>query len=296
MTVHRKFKFYPSDALDRTPMPYRWTSYARRFAAYQWFVARLHEYMEKHPSEDEYRFWEYLNGTSSIHNSEPDPIHNQDEPFRRLRMLFMHVGTDSGRGKFLRYCKLRSWSDLDKGFIVPVAHTDDFPKQSWFELRGRKFKVSPNPSHPPATWIMSGAVEVNYAGDCWRVSIEYGYEHDSSHWFYRIGQRSGEDLSSFSKRVDTELEKLLEPETEMPSTRLQRDRDWTRAKTSVRELFYGDGTLLGNYDWDKDLATQLVTVPGTSLLANRIRLTKPRLRTLQRWIQESKVKNAANRN
>ena len=179
VVLHRRFQFRPSwimvDALGgyASMSPMKW------FAIYQWFVQRLLEYQKQKKDS----FYEYLNGTSSINNECVYAMRDAREPRRRLAMLLAHVGEEYGHGDFLRFCDLKEWSDLNKPITVSLPHTRIFPRLSWFELRGRVFKVSPNECHPKATWIMSGAVRPHYKGKLWEIKIEYGYIHDSSHWW-----------------------------------------------------------------------------------------------------------------
>ena len=289
--MHRKFKFTPSAAITDRLNTYSGLSIARQFAAYQWYAGKLDAWHESRQKKDRnFRArWEYLNATSSIHNSEPDPIYGFDAPFKRLAMAFSSAGDPrEGIGDFLRFCKLKTFADLSKPLIIPVAHTDEFPPRSWFELRGRQFKVSPNSCHPPATWIMSGAVQINRRGTLWKLRIEYGYIHDSSHWFYEIYQDKTETLDKFVVRANSELDSLLVPESDWMYTgshRLAAERDWQSSYAALRTIFCDHHYQMG--DWELKLADLLAGLDGPGISSRRIRLTKTRLRTLENWITES---------
>lgn len=290
MTLHRKFKFTPADAVRERLGQYTATDSVRWFAAYQWYVRKLYAWGSQRRDKAgrlEGTPYEYLNATSSINNHEPYPIYDWKQPLQRLADLMGNVGNERGAGEFLRYCGLVGWEDLAKPFIITAPYLDgrEFPRPSWFEMRGRHFKVSPNPCHAQATWVMSGAVQLNYTGELWQVVIEYGYVHDDSHWFVHIRQAKDEPLDVFAERADEEIEKLLQPDNRVPQFRLQDERDWSQARKSLRGVFYdSDYRLIG---WEETLADLLAKVGGTSMRAHKIPLTAARLATLRRWAKSA---------
>jgi hypothetical protein len=284
MTLHRRFKFTPANAVRERLGQYTATDSVRWFAAYQWYVRQLYAWGSQHRDKVgrlEGTPYEYLNATSSISNHEPYPIYDWKQPLQRLADLLGNVGNERGAGEFLRHCGLDSWEDLAKPFIITVPYADEFPRPSWFEMRGRHFKVSPNPCHEKATWVMSGAVQLNYAGELWQVVIEYGYLHDDSHWFKHIRQKKDEPLDVFTARADAEIEELLRPDTKIAQFRLQDERYWQEARKALRGVFYdSEYRFIG---WEEEVADLLAGINGTSLPAHKIPLTAARLTTLRRW-------------
>lgn len=135
---------------------------------------------------------------------------------------------------------------------------------------------------------MSGAVQVNRRGTPWKLRIEYGYIHDSSHWFYEIHQDKAETLEAFVVRVNGELESLLVPEDNWiyrGAHRLASERDWQASYAALRTIFWDRNYMMG--DWELKLADQLAGLEGPGIGSRKINLTKTRLRTLENWIKES---------
>jgi hypothetical protein len=273
--LHRRFKFVPATALIRSVGPYAWAvTNAQWFAAYQWFMHRLCEWKKRS------RPYEVLNGTSSINNHAPDPLHSFYEPTRRLAILFAQVGSDSIGADFLRYCRIRKWADLGRPITIALPHTDRFPHASWFEMVGRTFKTSPNDCHPQATWVQNAAVEIDNNGQLWGLRVEYGYRHDASSWYHRIPQNLKERLDDFVQRANVEMDALLTPD-ERGRFRVDDERDWHRSRRALQDLFWDEHSY--KPFWEHDMADLLSGVKGTSLTANRIVLTPRRMATLKRW-------------
>jgi hypothetical protein len=189
---------------------------------------------------------------------------------------------------FLRYCGFKKFNDLSKPIIVTVPHDDEFPKRSWFDLRFRSFKKSPNEFHPQATWIMSIGLKLSKDGKTWGLQITYGYKHDSSNWYYYIWQDKKESLGEFVKRCDDEIESLLLPEEKIAQFRAYDERVWQTRRKALDDIF-GDSQYLSSIGWDEEIADILLKIDGAGVHGHKIPLTKKRLMVLRRWA-ESAVK------
>lgn len=274
--IKRRFKFCPADIIRGHAGPYR----GEAIGVWQWFVKQLEASAPSHKRPP----FEWINGTSSINNSAPYPTGGEDfwvEPIRRTRQLLMHAGQNDPVGRFLRrHCQIPSWAALNRSIIATVQTSDEFPNSEWFQMQGRKFKKSPNSCHAQATSVFGAMLELT--GDGWTVSVEYGYPHDSSHWFWRVRQAPGERLDDFSARVDAEIEAVMEPD--LNPSRSYSERAWWESYRALKGVFYDKNFTMP--DWENKLADAINKIDGSSNDAHRIRLTKSRLATLKRWALE----------
>jgi hypothetical protein len=289
--TRRRFTFIPADVLCDYGGPYR----GQALAMWQWFVQRLAESgigRGRHSTP-----YEWINGTSSINNHEPNPIGGEEfwkEPRRRVVDLLLHTGRDDGPGRFLRkHCGIPSWASLTKPIIVPIQTSDEFPTAeflgpSWFTMGGRTFKKSPNSCHSEATWVQDAELELNDIATLWRLKVEYGYPHDSSSWYWRVAQEKGERLDAFAARVNQRIEEAMTPDTN-PGVRREKVREWGRTYEALRGVFYEPTYRFCG--WEDSLSDEINRIDGSSLMDSRITLTGRRIATLKKWAKETAKKS-----
>ena len=282
--IKKWFKFVPADAITDRGL----YSNGEWLAAWQWLVRHLAA-LKRMQRRDYGIPYEWINNTSSIHNSGPDPISEGSEHCshvarKRIADLLKHAGEKSGRGKFLSSIGLPSWASLMKPVLVTVQTSDEFPRLDWFQMRGRIFKVSPNSVHPKATWVSGAALKLQWEGTRWALVVEYGYPHDGSRWYWNIIQNAGERIDDFAARADAEVEAAMEPDT-YPHGRICRERAWNNIYKSLTAAFADTPKFL--HDWEDQLADVMVDIPGGGVVCHKIALDGPRFGTLMRWARQT---------
>ena len=228
---------------------------------------------------------EVLNDTSSINNSEFDPLGSQQQAQQTLAKLFLMAGTDCGRGAFLRRCGIRRWADLAKPICVegrPCKRC--FAYSITYDVCERKLTApGPNPCYPWAVYAQSASFHFGAYDRLWHFDLSYGYSRDSSSWDTGVVQGRKESLRTFmDETVPKWLEERLEPEWDS-GPRQQRNRDYVRLTSAVAEVFAWE---CGKRDLTIDaLVDSLLGVDGYALTAHRMSLTGRRLGTLRRWMR-----------
>jgi hypothetical protein len=277
-----RFKIIPADVLTGAYVPGE-----HLLAMWQWFVQRLHD---AGPDANGYVPYEFINGTSSIHNTEPYPISGDDEGWqeevrRRLSQLLERAGHNCFREcKFLRkHCNLPDWSSLARPMWVGVRTDEAFPDPAWFTIAGRTFRVSPNECHKKDTFAQRGELLLDRSGKLWGYQVVYSYPHESSSWYWRIWQKPGQSLAAFTDEVSREIDIAMTPDAD-PRERAYREQEWRRIHKAVETLFYGD--------YEGVLADAMVGISGGAGRVGRIAMSPERLRTLKAWVTADRRKEA----
>lgn len=276
--MKQRFTFTPANILRGFGGPYR----CEAVGAWQWFVQQLAESGAK--GSYGYIPYEWINGTSSINNSRPDPFGCEEfweEPNRRMRQLLLCAGQRNSIGNFLkRKCGIPSWASLERKIFANVKTCLEFPNEDWFGMSGRTFRRSPNSCRAGATFVHDARLELDGDGKLWSLSVEYGYPHDSSSWFWRVKQEDGERLDAFAKRVEDEIDNAMEPDPE-PSKRRYLARMWGETYAGLRGVFYDEG--MKCIGWENLLADSINHISALGLAQSRIPLTPQRMAVLKRW-------------
>lgn len=247
------------------------------YMAYEWLCRKMLE-LKKTGFQD-------LNATSSINNSEFNPMRRCDAPLKCIGYLLRH-----GMGfwkrepsEFLVSLGIRRWSDLDKIILIKGRRPTIFPKTSWFKIRGRRFKGRPNSCHPKAKWVSGFSVQFCHYRKRWTASIDYGYRYDDG-WEVKLEQNYHEHLDSFTKRIDAWLEEKLGPENEWEASSRERyERNCHCVRDAWEELFYeNDIPFIEN-----EMADLIAKIPGGACTESHIFINKQRLATLKKWAKDT---------
>jgi hypothetical protein len=288
----KRFKIIPADVLTGAYVPGE-----RLLAMWQWFVQRLRD---AGPDANGYVPYEFINGTSSIHNTEPYPIDGdaegwnekswQDKVRRRLSQLLKRAGHDCFREcEFLReHCNLRDWKSLARPMWIGVRTDEAFPDPAWFAIEGRTFRISPNECHKKATFAQRGELLLDRSGKLWGYQVVYGYPHDSSSWHWRIWQKPGQSLAEFTAEVNRAISDAMTPDPD-PRGRTYQEREWWRIHGALNDVFHW-GTAPAS--WEETLADALIGIEGGAMRVGRIAMSPERLRTLKAWVTADRRKEA----
>lgn len=218
---------------------------------------------------------EILIDTSGINFWEFGPLASQSDAATVLAKLFASVGTGSPRGRFLRKCGIRKWSDLAKPICVkgwecklPIG----------YDVRERRLREpGPNEFHPKAVFGQSCFYQFG-TDRRWRFVLRYGYSRDPSSWSLVLRQ-GREALSTFvRKSVPRWLDERLELEQWWDTARTHANREFDRLTSAVETLFTWESL-------DPEWNTTEALVQDMMKHRRRLGLTKRRLGSLRRWAQ-----------
>lgn len=255
---------------------------SRFYPAGDWFMA--YEWLCRKIMDFNHGEFEKLNATSSINNSQFNPIYDTDVPCERIAYLCKHgLGFWGGEVEpFLVYLGVRKWADLAKTISITGRRPKEFPHKSWFNISGRQLSYSPNRCHTKAIYVSNFSVQFCHYSKRWIAHIDYGYLHDSG-WTISIEQNYREHLDSFAVRVNNWLADVLIPEDANEARMRQSQvRDWRRVCDAFKEIFYeSDFPFI-----ETEMTDLLMKVEGTSLTYHRIHLDKSRITTLKKWLKK----------
>lgn len=244
---------------------------------YQWFASKFRDWKKEHPEADH----DYLVDTSGRGGSEFQSVSEREKLHKCVYLLLKHVGQHSGRGQFLASIGLESHADLQK----PIRIVDDRCDWPTFDVRGRRLNFSPNQYHPDAVILTHSVLQLSSYSMRWGYRIYYNDNHyESTSWCICLHQKQGQRLEDFFAYVAKWKEENLVPADRNDDWRLRRLQQWDKTRRSLNEICYFDSGS-GN---DVELTDMLTGIDGTSMTANRIKMTPRRVATLKRWIESSK--------
>ena len=253
---------------------------------YEYFVSRCREWQDSQPME--IGMFQVLNGTSSINNWHPWEMGDGKQLIQRLSVLFGNAGENNSAGDFLRFCKIRRWSDLDRAIEFRCRSPKRFAVRDWFNVEHRKLIKQHNEYHPGAMWACRSAVMLSDHNMRWIYRIYYSYEWDNSSWNVSIYQRRRETLTGFSKRVEAFIVETLGEENYWDKRRRESDiRSRSHFIRSFDHLFYSNI----DPDFESSLTAIAMECEGSSLTSHKITLDASKKRTLKRWYAEQAAKN-----
>lgn len=166
----------PSEMMRLESSSYAWQS-PESWLLYDHFAKRCVDWMDTRRGRCCY---EVLIDTSGVGFWYLEKMTRKLAAQRVLAKLFAEVGRDSLRGEFLRFCKIKRWSDLDRPIEFRCRLPHDFGRHPWFDVRGRRLRDSPNQYHPEAVWVHHGQAKFSVHYRRWYYSLNYSYEWEAS--------------------------------------------------------------------------------------------------------------------
>lgn len=221
----------PDGLIRYVPAQNDWSSYDTAWLSiYQYFASMLVTWM-KLTEKGERGFLVDTSGRN-IHSFRT--ITCPQDAKTCVQKLLSHVGKDSPRGEFLAWMGIESQADM----LNPRLIEDGRCELPTFDVRGRKFKVSPNQFHPDAVVITHAELTLSNNAEEWVYRLYYSYNHwEKTSWSTSIHQNTVTSMPAFCDGVRQWLDEILVPAGRDDQWRKSRLEEWDRVREAVKRLF-----------------------------------------------------------